>query len=96
MKWLRQVLYLGFNSSNYDLTVLEKHLIPKLLQSNKYFPQIKRGNSFLEMNTPGLKFFDLKNYLAPNYSLSLFLSHYGASEMKGSFPYKLVKGVCAI
>ena len=35
----------------------------------------------------------MRNYLAPNYLLALFLQHYGASEAKGSFPYELVKSV---
>ena len=43
--------------------------------------------------TPELAFLDLKNYLAPNYSLALFLEDYGTTEMKGSFPYEMVKGV---
>ena len=42
---------------------------------------------------PELAFLDLKNYLAPNYSLVLFLEHYGTSESKGSFRYEKVKGV---
>ena len=93
ISWLKQMPCYGFNSSRYDLNVLEKHLIPNLLQSNEKLLPIKRGNSFLALRTPELLFLDVKNYLAPNYSLSLFLSHYGASETKGSFPYKLVKGV---
>ena len=48
---------------------------------------------FLSLTIPELAFLDLKNYLAPNYSLALFLEHYGASESKGSFPYEKVKGV---
>ena len=54
---------------------------------------IKRGKSFLSLSTSELSFLDIKNYLAPNYSLSLFLKHYCASEMKGSFPYEKVKSV---
>ena len=45
------------------------------------------------MTTPELAFLDLKNYLAPNYSLALFLEHYGVTESKGSFPYEKVKVV---
>ena len=72
---------------------MEKHLIPILSDSDKNLSPIKRGNSFLAINTPELSFLDLRNYLAPNYSLALFLNHYGASEVKGSFPYEMVKGV---
>ena len=73
--------------------MLEKNLIPILLKRNKNLSPIKRGNCFLSLTIPELAFLDLKNYLAPNYLLALFLEPYGASESKGSFPYEKVKGV---
>ena len=73
--------------------MLEKNLIRILLKRNKNLSPIKHGNCFLSLTIPELAFLDLENYLAPNYSLALFLEHYGASESKGSFPYEKVKGV---
>ena len=59
---------LGFNSGNYDLNVLEKHLISNLLKSNANLSLIERGNRFLALTTPELLFLDyLANYLAANY-----------------------------
>ena len=68
IRWLRQLLCLGFNSSRYDLNVLEKYLIPNLLQSNVKLSPIKRGNSFLALRTTELLFLIVQNYLAPTYS----------------------------
>ena len=65
--WLKQLPCVGFNSSNYDLNVLEKNLIPILLKTNENLSPIKRGNSFLALTTPELAFLDLKNHLATNY-----------------------------
>ena len=79
VEWLQCLPCIGFNSCNYDLNLLEKNLIPLLLESNEKLSPIKRGNSFLALTTPELAFLDLRNYLAPNYSLALFLQHYGAS-----------------
>ena len=90
--WLKQLPVVGFNSGNYDLNFLEKNLIPILLKANKDLAPIKRGNCFLAMSTPELAFLDLNYYLAPNYSLALFLEHYDATETKGSFPCKKVRG----
>ena len=90
MKWIRQLPCIGFNSCNYDLNLLEKNLIPLLLETKEKLSPIKRGNSFLALTTSELAFLDLRNYLAPNYSLALLLQHYGASEAKGSFPYDKV------
>ena len=91
--WLKRLPCVGFKSRSYDLNVLGKKLNPILLKTNKNLSPIKRGNCFLAMTTPELAFLDLKNYLAPNYLLVLFIEHYGATETKGSFPYKLVKSV---
>ena len=84
--WLKQLPAVGFNSGNYDLN-LEKHLIPILSKNKPDLSIIKKGNCFLSMSIPEIVFTDLKNYLAPNYSLLLFYKHYGATEAKGSFPY---------
>ena len=37
--------------------------------------------------------FLFKKLLSPKLLFSTFLEHYGATEMKGSFPYEKVKGV---
>ena len=95
-KWLKQMPTLGFNSSQYDLNLLEKHLIPILFDTYPKLSPIKKGNSFLSIVTPELLFLDFKNYLSPNYSLALFLKHYGASKAKGSFPYEEVSGVAEL
>ena len=84
--WLKQLPCVGFNSGNYDLNVLEKNLISILLKTNENLSPIKRGNCNLALTTPELAFLHLKNYLAQNYSLALFLEHYGATKTKGSFP----------
>ena len=47
----------------------------------------------LSLTTAEIGFLDFKNYLAPNYSLVLFLKHYGTTEAKGSFPYEKVQCV---
>ena len=83
---------LGFNSSRYDLNLLEKYLIPILFETYTKLSPIKKDNNFLSIATPELLFLDFKNYLSPNYSLALFLQHYGASETKGSCSYEKVCG----
>ena len=92
-EWVTRLPVISFNGGFYDLNLLEKHLIPLLLNLNENLSPIKRGNSFMIIYTPELSFLDLRNYLAPSYSLALFLNHYGASEVKGSFPYETVEGV---
>ena len=49
---------------------------------------IKKGNSYLAISTPQLKFLDISNYLAAGSSYSQFLKAYGCDILKGIFPYE--------
>ena len=70
--WLKQLPVVCLNSSHYDLNLLQKHLIPILVDDNPKLSPIKKGNSFLSFATAELRFLDFQNY-----SLPLFLSFQG-------------------
>ena len=55
--------------------------------------QLKTAHFVFNLATPEIPFLDFKNYLTPNYSLEVFLKHYGATEAKRSFRYEKVQGV---
>ena len=46
-KWLKQMPTLGFNSPRYDLTLLEKYLIPSLFDTYPKLSAIKKRQQFL-------------------------------------------------
>ena len=68
--WLKQMMCLGFNSRNYDLNVLEKHLNSNLLKSNANLSPIKRGNSF---NYTGTCVFGFKKIFSTKLFIGIFL-----------------------
>ena len=56
--WLKQLPVVGFNSSRYDLNLIQEYLIPILYASNKKLSPIKKANSFLSLATKELVFLD--------------------------------------
>ena len=86
-----QLPVLGFNSRNYDINLIKRHLI-KILDpvQNKDFNIIKKCNSYISISTDKFQFLDVASYLSPNVSYAQFLKCYNAPESKGIFPYEFL------
>ena len=79
----------GFNSSRYDLNLIEEYLLEILLRDFHCSPSvIKSCNKYIAMNFMGLQFLDILKFLGGATSLDKFLKAYGTSEQKGFFPYE--------
>ena len=93
--YLRQCIVLGFNAS-YDMGLIEEYLISYLLNVESIQFCVKRGKKLICLASPSLKFLDISNYLAPNYSLEKYMAAYGPKDMKCCkfrFPYEYINSL---
>ena len=88
MEYLEELPVLSFNGARYDLNVMRQHLIPTLIESDGIKFVIKKGLSYLTINTDKLKFLDITFYIAPGFSYDTFLRAYKANTTKSFFPYE--------
>ena len=86
--YCKELVVLGFNSASYDLNLIKPTLIQILLKDIQFV--INRTNSYLCLKTSKLRFLDIKNFLAPDFSYRKFLVAYGAELRKFYFPYEFV------
>jgi len=86
-KFINIIPVIGFSSSRYDLNVLRPFLLPHLTQGSCI---IKKTNQYLSLSNDRLKFLDIQNYLAPNYSYKQYLAAYNCELTKSFFPYNYV------
>ena len=86
--YCEQIPVLGFNSSNYDLNLVKKHIATQLRLYDSDGLTIKKNNSYTCISNSTFKFLDISNYLAAGTSYSAFLKAYGVEESKGHFPYQ--------
>ena len=111
-EFLNHLPVLGFNSSGYDIPLLKKWLFPELGASHLSSPDdlgsvrfIKKSTKYTSVVVPGviggaggLVFLDVMQYLAPGFSLDLFIKSFyiagdgddGEDAMKSYFPYEYV------
>jgi len=89
-KYINIIPVVGFSSSRYDLNVLRPFLLPHLKQGTCI---IKKTNQYLSLSSDRLKFLDIQNYLAPNYSYKQYLAAYQSDVTKSFFPYSYVKSL---
>ena len=86
---MKQIPVIGFNSSRYDLNLLQKYL-PKHFkltnQTSEYFI-VKRNNSYMCISSEWFCFLDVSNFLPPATSYSHFLKTFNSSENTSFFPY---------
>ncbi len=80
---------IGFNSSFYDINIIKGNIY-KVLEELKedITGVIKDGSRFKMLDTTHLKFLDQQNYVAPNYSLDLYIKAFAKKAVKGYFPYE--------
>ncbi len=89
------LVVLGFNSSRYDLVVLQEHLVPLLsLDSDPKAYVSKKDSGYMCIQNSFFKFLDLLSYLSPGTSLSSFIKAYRGDDeslSKSFFPYEIMK-----
>ena len=87
LKYIEQHTVLGFNSQGYDLPLIRPYLPSSLIKlKNSPRQVIKRGNTYMAISTPKLKFLDIGNYLAAGTKLIDFYKSFNVSTPKGIFP----------
>ena len=87
-EYLQELPVLGFNSGKYDLNAVKEFLFPVLVQNEGVQFTIKRNHNFMCLKTPHLRFLDVTNFLAPDFSYDKFLKPYECPQTKGFFPYQ--------
>ena len=88
--FLQELPVLGFNSGKYDVNVIKRYLYPELQRVDPLQFVVKRTSTYMALSTKMLKFLDIVNYLAPEYSYAKFLKAYDVEQEKGFFPYEWV------
>ena len=79
----------GFNSANYDITLIKSYLLPILVNERQMEPTvIKKANQFVSFNFGDVQLLDIMNFLGGATSLDSFLKAYKTEETKGFFPYE--------
>ena len=87
-KYCKQMICLGFNSSNYDLNLIKSHLAKHLNMDQANVFTVKRNNQYACLASDTLKFLDITSYLSPGINYATFLKAYDVTENKGHFPYE--------
>ncbi|GFR60790.1 hypothetical protein ElyMa_003540300 [Elysia marginata] len=59
-------------------------------QTRKRFVIKKKNNEFMAISTPLLKFLNITNFIAPDFSYAKYLAAYEVEEQKGFFPYEYI------
>ena len=79
----------GFNSSKYDLNLINSYLLPILVNERDIEPTvIKNANQFISFKFGDIQLLDIMNFLGGATSLDSFLKAYKTSETKGLFLYQ--------
>ena len=94
IKWIEQVPVVGFNSARYDINIIKFYLVGILLKLDPFNDDqiaegpLKTNNKYRVISSKHLKFLDIYQYIAPNYSLDEFIKAYTGEKVKGVFPYE--------
>ena len=94
--YLKELPVLGFNSGKYDINTVKQFLLPYLVKHEPVLFTVKKNNNHMCIKTEHLKFLDITNYLAPNFSYSDFLKAYEIEQTKGFFPYEWVDSLAKL
>ena len=89
--YLQELAVMGFYSSNYDLVLIKPAPIRCLMGEVKFV--LKKANSILCLKTKKLRFLDIRNFSAPEFSYRKFLIAYGAEDKKFFFPYEFMDSI---
>ena len=63
-------------------------MLPVIIQKKIFIQKNQKGNFYLAISTPQLKFLNISNYLAAGSYYSQFMKAYGCDILKGIFPYE--------
>ena len=92
--FIRELPILGYNSSKYDLPLIQTILIRELVEKIDFV--IKKANTYLCLKTAKLRFLDIRNYISPGFSYRSFLLAYGCTAEKFFFPYHFIRDLKAL
>jgi len=96
LAYMMQLPVLGFNSGKYDINLIKEQLYPYLAKNGELKYVIKRNNDHMALSTPRLKFLDIRNYLAPNYSYDKWVKAYDCRVTKGKFCYTYIDSLARL
>ena len=83
--FIRELPILGYNSSKYDLPLIQAVLIRELVE--KFDFVMKKANTYLCLKTAKLRFLDIRIYISPGFSYRFFLLACGCTAGKFLFLY---------
>ena len=88
-EYLSEMLVFGFNSGSYDIPLIKNDLV-RYLSNNDQEAKfvVKKGNSYMCLQTDKLQFLDVTNYLAPGFSYSAYLKAMEVEEKKFFWIYE--------
>ena len=79
----------GFNSANYDISLMKSYLLPILVNERKIEPKvITKVNQFISFKFSDMQLIDIMNFLGGATSLDSFLKAYITEKTKSFFPYE--------
>lgn len=87
--YITELSVLGYNSSKYDLNLIKSKLADclNLCYSEKNFV-VKKCNQYMCIRNGELKFLDISNGVAPDFSYDMFIKSYEIELHKSFFPCK--------
>ena len=92
--FIRELPILGYNSSKYDLPLIQTILFRELVEKIDFV--IKRANTYRCLKTAKLRFLDIRNYISPGFSYRFFLLAYDCTAQKFFFPYCFIRDLKAL
>ena len=92
-QWGNQVPVIGFNSGKYDLNMVTKYFVKRIICNkddgcDEGIFVAKKENDYMFLITHKFKFLDVKNYIGPDLSYDARCKSMGCILQKLMFPYE--------
>ena len=86
--YCKELVVFVFNSAGYGFELIKRYLFKELCEHGQQPTfTVKKSGKYPYIKTEPLKFFDVLQILAPEYSLKSFFKAFGITKQKGFFPY---------
>ena len=92
--FIRELPILGYNSSKYDLPLIQTILIRELVEKINFV--IKKANTYLCLKTAKLRFLDIRNDISSGFSCRSFILTCGCTAENFFFPYRFIRDLKAL
>ena len=93
-RFISQLCFLGFSSSQFDLSLIRKYLVRKISQNPK-LGVLRRNNAYIMISSKEFKLLDFQRFLGPGFSLKKTVDTFAGLKKnetgKLKFPFSILR-----